>query len=808
MRGVAQTMSKLASESGSPWNARAVLVSLLLLVGLWLAGVARYRFADLVVSWDSKTQFYPFHRFVAAWLADGVWPAWNPFQYGGYPGIADPQSLLFQPGFLLYGLIDPTPSLQGFDAFVSLYLLVGGMALIGFGYRRDWHPLAALLGAVVLMFGGSMASRLSHTGMIVTIGLFPLALLLLDILVKRASIAAGLAFAAVGAMLAIGRDQVGFLCALFLIGYALTGLIDARRRGEAIAGRLAVIAVSGLLIALMLAVPVILTLQMAQVSNRPAFDFNQAAVGSLYPVNLITLIAPNAFGSLTGFGGYYGPDVITRPMVDTTDRLVNYLFLGTAPIVLLVWHGLVGGRLWVPGQRALTAGLALALVYAVGRYGGLFYLLFEYMPGVAQYRRPADATFLFTALAAFGVAALASRYIRLGNPNVNPLVAVAAVVAVLALALWAVQFATIRGKAEFAAREIALAFVLVGAMVAALALAPLRRHRVLVAAVLLAATSLELIAINLANSTNAEARSVYAVLEAPEGEAAQALKAIEADIASRRAFGERPRVEILGLGGAWQNLAMVRGLEAINGYNPLRLMDYELLVEAGQNAHDTTIRSFPRSFGGYGSDLAKLIGLDYVVTDRPLADFPQGAPVPKTTALFDGAAIKVYRLDQALPRVALATNATPYDRARVIDERSLPGPLVAGNVWIEEGTKLAGTYRQLPPPAEATARITDYTPTEVQISIDTPSPAILVLRDLWYPGWEAEIDGRPAPVLRADVLFRGVEVPAGKHEIRFVYRPLTRANLSAAIAAIRKPWPTPPVLDSLLKPPQGWPSKN
>lgn len=797
-----------ATGNGTPWTARAVLGAVTLLVGLWLAGIARYALGDLTVSWDSKTQFYPFHRFVAGWLSDGIWPAWNPFQYGGYPGVADPQSLLFQPGFLLFGLIDPAPGVAAFDAFVSFYLLVGALALLAFAWRRGWHPLAALLGAAVLMLGGSMASRLSHTGIIVTIGLFPLALVLLDILVGRASIFAGLAFAAVGAMLAIGRDQVGFLCALFLIAYALTGLADARRRGEPVAARLAVISASGVLIALALAVPVLLTLQMAQVSNRPAFDFGQAAVGSLYPVNLITLVAPNAFGSLSGFGGYYGPDVITRPMLDTTDRLVNYLFLGTAPVVLIVWHGIAAGRLWVAGQRALTVGLALALLYALGRYGGLFQFLFEYMPGVAQYRRPADATFVFTALAAFGVAGLMSAYIRDGNPRLHPLAALLAAGAVLALALWAVQFASIRDKAEFAAREIALAFVLVGAIVAALALAPLRRHRVLVASVLLAATVLELVAINVANSTNAEDRSVYAVLDAPAGEAAAALRALEADIVVRRGLGERPRVEILGLGGAWQNLAMVRGLEATNGYNPLRLMDYELLVEAGQNAHDTTIRSFPRAFGGYGSDLARLLGLDYVVTDRPLADFPQGAPVPKTTTLFDGAAIKVYRLDQALPRVALATTVTPYDRARVIEERRLPGPLVDGNVWIEADVALAGTYRQMPPPADGSARIIGYAPTEVVVAVDSPGPAVLVLRDIWYPGWEVEIDGRAAPLLRADVLFRGVEVPAGRHEVRFVYRPLSRANLAAALAAIRKPWPTPPVLDSLLKPPQGWPSKN
>ena len=53
--------------------------------------------------------------------------------------------------------------------------------------------------------------------------------------------------------------------------------------------------------------------------------------------------------------------------------------------------------------------------------------------------------------------------------------------------------------------------------------------------------------------------------------AAAALDLVERAVRERHAKGERPRVEIVGLGGPWQNVAMVRSLEAVNGYNPLRI---------------------------------------------------------------------------------------------------------------------------------------------------------------------------------------------------------------------------------------------
>ena len=46
-------------------------------------------------------------------------------------------------------------------------------------------------------------------------------------------------------------------------------------------------------------------------------------------------------------------------------------------------------------------------------------------------------------------------------------------------------------------------------------------------------------------------------------------------------------------------------------------------------------------------------------------------------------------------------------------------------------------------------------------------PAVLRLADLWYPDWKVTVDGKPAPLLRADHALRAVAVPAGEHKIEF-----------------------------------------
>jgi hypothetical protein len=73
--------------------------------------------------------------------------------------------------------------------------------------------------------------------------------------------------------------------------------------------------------------------------------------------------------------------------------------------------------------------------------------------------------------------------------------------------------------------------------------------------------------------------------------------------------------------------------------------------------------------------------------------------------------------------------------------------------------------------APGTAQLTAYAPERIVVATESDSPALLVLRDAFYPGWNATIDGAPAEIYPVDVLFRGVAVPAGAHEVRFVYDP-------------------------------------
>jgi hypothetical protein len=78
-------------------------------------------------------------------------------------------------------------------------------------------------------------------------------------------------------------------------------------------------------------------------------------------------------------------------------------------------------------------------------------------------------------------------------------------------------------------------------------------------------------------------------------------------------------------------------------------------------------------------------------------------------------------------------------------------------------------------PAPATLRILRYGLTEIAVEVEAAVAGYLVLNDPYQPWWFAEVDGKEAPILKANVLFRAVPVSAGRHDVRFTFRPFLGA---------------------------------
>ncbi len=109
------------------------------------------------------------------------------------------------------------------------------------------------------------------------------------------------------------------------------------------------------------------------------------------------------------------------------------------------------------------------------------------------------------------------------------------------------------------------------------------------------------------------------------------------------------------------------------------------------------------------------------------------------------------------------SNRTVYDLRRV----------AFVEVDVEAGVRLAASMSHRGPDASEKADVRLIGDEEVHIDAELASPGLIVLSDVFYPGWEVTLDGGPAVMYRTNRLMRGVAVPSGKHTLIFRYRSRT-----------------------------------
>ena len=71
-----------------------------------------------------------------------------------------------------------------------------------------------------------------------------------------------------------------------------------------------------------------------------------------------------------------------------------------------------------------------------------------------------------------------------------------------------------------------------------------------------------------------------------------------------------------------------------------------------------------------------------------------------------------------------------------------------------------------------TIKLTQYEPNHLVYTSENGSSALAVFSEIYYKdGWKATIDGKEAPILRADYVLRALQIPEGSHTIEFTFKP-------------------------------------
>ena len=142
--------------------------------------------------------------------------------------------------------------------------------------------------------------------------------------------------------------------------------------------------------------------------------------------------------------------------------------------------------------------------------------------------------------------------------------------------------------------------------------------------------------------------------------------------------------------------------------------------------------------------------------------------------------VKIYENLDVRPRASLVAHTLRADSPDEALELLRAQPDLTTSAVVEGMDALDGVAA----PGDS-AEVVAYAPERVEVRTHSTDEALLVLSDSYYPGWTATVDGESAPVRPANVLMRGVRVPAGEHTVVFQFAPSHwRIGLAISAAAI------------------------
>jgi Bacterial membrane protein YfhO len=703
-----------------------VSLALFTIVFLWPLCIGR------TLYWgDIMLYFEPMQRYAQQELQAGRLPLWNPYILCGQPFIGNPQMSVFYPPSLL---LLPFPTWMALNITTILHVFLCGAFMFLFLRRWTVNLLPAFSGALVYMGSAYLLGRLQFPPMIQTAAYFPLLFAVLDLNLDAPSVR-NLVTLAVTVALTImaAHSQVAYLSFGSATGYTLMRLWRRRsvlqslsapsnrlRRGRRarallaetipVLGRAAPLvgaATMGLVLAAIYLLPAI---QLLHESPREQMSVGQANRFFVDFPHILAVIFPRFTGHPAS------RDFWARGNAWEPAWFVGWVPLGLAAYASLRCRRENLVRFW------LTLGTAGAWL-ALGSVGGLYWLAFYVVPGLANFHDPARfllwTTVAAAVLTAVGLDAL---QIRLRWRSNRPMLLIVGAVAV-PLVLFAGDWipTTSPETVNRVPTELPVIRPAVGDGRVAIPANTLFWKRVVTDGYI--------------DYGSPDARSVQRAIDT-----------------------------------LLSNLDMRNGLESASGYEPVPI--------GGHVAIEGLFRLAQQRREPNAARLAALLDVRLL-----LMPATGGAPASGFRAMTAGSRLSGTPLKLWVTNDFLGRSWMTRRIRRVEGRTRIAAALTAPDFYPSQSTIVSGISEDALDGLSQSRRYPTTTPLKwvewrrvspyrIDLRADAGlESAFLVYSGTAYPGWKATVEGSQVPVTCADGALLGVVLPPGKHDVVIYYSP-------------------------------------
>lgn len=700
---------------------------------------------------DIITQIYPWkHLAVEAWASKQI-PLWNPYSFAGTPLLANYQSGAFSPFNLLFFIL---PFVDAWSIFVLLQPLLAGIFMYLLARVLNRSKFASIVSSISFMFCGFLTTWMGYATLGYAILFLPLAILGIEkyyqtkkpVFLLLFSLTIPLSFFS-------GHFQISLYFFLFVILYILYKFSLTRNIPNTL--YLILYTFLGILLALPQLLPSIEFY--AQSFRSAVFQKGEAIPWAYIP----TLLAPDFFGNPVTRNDWYGHYAEWNAYIGILPLFLALYSISSKKKTRIIF-------LFISGV------LTLLLAFNSPILDILISLHIPVLSTSSASRIVSLYAFIFALLAAFGFDQLFSDIKNKKSRKILIwMMSFAGIFVLLWIIIIAKQF--IPQDKIFIARNNLVLPSLIFIAIVIVVIASIVKKKLVNVTVLLLIIIVSFDMFRFAKKWQPFDPKNLVFFNTPTNIAFSKIAGYERAIGN---FGAED--------------AVYYHLPSLEGYDALYIKRYAEFVSSVQDGRITDLGRSAVVFSKSGTNTSKTINLlnvKYIVHKRaddnmgwtfPFWTYPQG----QFKLIYKDDKYEFYENTKALPHAFLVGS---YKIVK--DPQDIVNTLYSNNfnpgreVVLESDPHVSLPLNNLDNLPET--KILDYKLNTVRISTLSKSDSILFLSDPFYPGWKAKVDGVDTPIYRANYAFRAVVLPKGKHNVEFIYDPLSfRLGIYAAVIGL------------------------
>ena len=739
----------------------------LFIVPLILLG--RFLFLGKRIYWGTAIlQFIPWQQFAWSSIISGAFPLWNPYNGLGVPFSANYQSAVFYPPNWILMALNSAGGISwmtwGYSLLLYLHLVLAGLGIARFLRIQNYSELAQTIAGLAYSLGGYFIGRTSFSSMIWAGAWMPWVFVGLHGLLEtnfsqfRSVIKSVFRLSIILVMLLLcGHAQITWYT--LLLGSTWVLFMSVRSYGWKEAGkRIGLLISAGILAGITAGIQLIPTAEFLLQSQRStAVSFDAGMTYSYWPWRLITWFAPYFFGN-PGLGTFRGYASFWE---DAT-------YLGILPLILaLTTLGIIlaNKKTSNPKEKQILyfwwLVVIVGFILALGKNTPIFPFLYKYVPTFSLFNAPARfmiwVVFAGAILAGAGIDEL-QKFPPYGKRLVpyRLLAVISLAMSIGALTSWIFMKDL---RAPFvAATGLAGMLIFVVALLIIQHSAPVTNriqaswHWIVI---LFVSLDLVIAGVPLIPAADSSLYSEQQLLPAVDNARMQGERVFispqdEYILKFRRFFRFddlnplEPLVNIRQV--LLPNTNLFNQVSMVNNFDPLLPNRLAYWLDRQPAMSHALLSGWLRLMNVRIWEHLDVNSPDGISFEEVQ---PEGRVTWHPCAIF--AENKLAAFEKITQEIENAAQSDPMKP--VLETVGAQNPT---DCTVESGFSVS---------------IIKETPDQIALQVTSPADGWLVLHDLYYPGWQATVDGVSRAIYPADSLFRGIAIEKGQHLVEYVYKP-------------------------------------